>query len=669
MSMNIMKKICYSPNVFLAMFIRQKKATKVLIVCAMVFLIYFLSHYGQDMTIRRQYDMSLYNQPCTLPELDPFSPEMMSQFRRVPNIQCDNTHRVMLVDLDNNLQFNHTALDILNIKPSDVRCVCSSIYRSPSLWTDWLVGYEPSVPCGPQSTIDSDFFHIKCENKGGKIVMDDLLTRVKVNKQKYEKHSSDNDKYSVLIFGMDSVSRSMSKRSLNKTVKYLIDDLGAYDMKNYMKVGDNTYPNLVAMLAGKFAYDGNEIPKSVCLQTPCDSLPLIWKNFSQKGYVTMYAEDRPSLNAFQLKKKGFDNPPTDHYMRPFWLAAAMFQFEQPVSGFLKDNVPGFSDVKSVNPYPYCLGNTPKFMIHLKYLKQFISTYKHIPFFSFTFFTDIAHVNINELSVADDDFFSFFKWLNDEGHLENTIVFFLSDHGPRGEQNTHALRMENSLPVLNIIIPKRLKEKFPNVAINLEENQRRLTSTFDLHATLRNILDSSFEHPSSFKIGNKIRGTSMFGEIPKKRSCADANIPDHYCVCYRVTPVNVTSDTMVPKIAVAIVEKINSYLKNVPDCAVLSLSRIIDVRKMSEALTLDHVVKKHFWSKAVVIPQSSDTFSRYKAAIETKPGLAQFYASINVDSNETIVISDDIDRINKYGNQSHCIEDHLLHPFCYCKDLL
>ncbi|KAL4226389.1 hypothetical protein ACF0H5_014372 [Mactra antiquata] len=668
--MDVVKKLACRSKALLAI-LKQKKMTKtkILIACLIIFLVHFVPRHDQDMTVRRRYDMSLYNQPCTLPELDPFSPDIMSQFRRVPNIQCDKTHKIVFVDLDNELQFNQTAFNILNIEQSDVTCVCSSIYRRPSSWTDWSVGYETSAPCGPQNTLNSEFFHIKCENKGGKIVMDDLLTRINVNKQKYEKQVSDDNKYSVLMLGLDSVSRSMSKRSLNKTVKYIRDDLGAYEMKSYMKVGDNTYPNLIALLTGKFAYDGNELPQNVCFQTPCDPLPLIWKSFSQKSYVTMYAEDRPSLNAFQFKKRGFNKPPTDHYMRPFWLAAAaIFHTKQPFLGPLKDKLPGFSVVKSENQYHKCLGNTPKFMIQMSYLKQFISTYKRIPYFSFNFITDIAHEDINELSAVDDDFFNFFKWLNDDGHLDNTIVVLFSDHGPRGAQNTHTLRMENSLPLLNIIIPKSLKKKFPNVAVNLQENQRRLTSTFDLHATLRNILDSDFEHPSSFNVGNKIRGISLFAEIPKKRSCADANIPDHYCVCYRVTRVNIHSDTMVPRIAEAIVEKINSILKSSPDCAVLSLSKIIDVRKMSEALTLDHVVKKHFWSKEIVIKQSSDTFSRYTTVIETKPGLAQFYASINIDSNDNIVISDDIDRINKYGNQSHCIEDHLLNPFCYCKDL-
>ncbi|KAL4235142.1 hypothetical protein ACF0H5_006780 [Mactra antiquata] len=466
--------------------------------------------------------------------------------------------------------------------------------------------------------------------------MDEFLTRVEVNKRKHENYLN-GDKYSVLMLGLDSVSRSMSKRSLSKTVKYIIEDLGAFDFKAYMKVGDNTYPNLIALLTGKFAYDESELPWSVCTQIPCDHLPLIWKNFSQKGYVTMYAEDRPSLNTFVHFKNGFVNQPTDHYLRPFWLAAEPEQkLEKQILHNVMEHMPAAVNVNKL--VSKCLGNISKVVIQLNYLQQFIRSYKRMPSFSFTYFTDIAHENINDLNAVDDDLVSFFKWLKDDGHLDDTIVIFFADHGPRAGQNVHSLRMENSLPLLNILLPKTLKEKFPNVAINMEENQRRLTSTFDLHATLRNILDADYEHPSSFKVGNKERGTSLFGDIPRKRSCSDANIPDHYCVCYRVTPVNSTSDTMVPKISEAIVEKINSYLKSSPDCALLSLSKIIDVRKMSEALTLDHVVRKYFWSIGYVIPQDSDTFSRYTAVIETKPGLAQFYASINIDSKENIVTS-------------------------------
>ena len=52
-----------------------------------------------------------------------------------------------------------------------------------------------------------------------------------------------------------------------------------------------------------------------------DQIAWIWNQYERSGYVTMLAEDRPDLSPFQVALNGWHNQPTDHYMRPFWLAA------------------------------------------------------------------------------------------------------------------------------------------------------------------------------------------------------------------------------------------------------------------------------------------------------------------------------------------------------------
>jgi hypothetical protein len=52
-----------------------------------------------------------------------------------------------------------------------------------------------------------------------------------------------------------------------------------------------------------------------------DNCPFMWKYFQENGYVTGYAEDAANINTFNYNKKGFVKPPTDHYFRPFALAA------------------------------------------------------------------------------------------------------------------------------------------------------------------------------------------------------------------------------------------------------------------------------------------------------------------------------------------------------------
>ena len=50
-----------------------------------------------------------------------------------------------------------------------------------------------------------------------------------------------------------------------------------------------------------------------------DVYPMIWRNFSDRGYVTMYAEDSYSIGTFTYRLKGFNKQPTDHYLLPFFM--------------------------------------------------------------------------------------------------------------------------------------------------------------------------------------------------------------------------------------------------------------------------------------------------------------------------------------------------------------
>lgn len=83
-----------------------------------------------------------------------------------------------------------------------------------------------------------------------------------------------------------------------------------------LQVEDNTFPNLVAVLAGLSV----EELRQRCwptASTPFDDCPFIWKRFEALGYRTAYAEDEPWMGIFNYIKNGFVNPPVHYYMRPY----------------------------------------------------------------------------------------------------------------------------------------------------------------------------------------------------------------------------------------------------------------------------------------------------------------------------------------------------------------
>jgi membrane-anchored protein YejM (alkaline phosphatase superfamily) len=96
-----------------------------------------------------------------------------------------------------------------------------------------------------------------------------------------------------------------------------------------------------------------------------------------------------------------------------------------------------------------------------------------PIFTFSWSTTLPHDNLNDIQLADDTYFEFLSRMMEKGHLENTILIFMGDHGYRfgGSRETLIGYFEDKLPNLWIRLPDRLKEKFPHWQKNLELNSK------------------------------------------------------------------------------------------------------------------------------------------------------------------------------------------------------
>jgi len=126
-------------------------------------------------------------------------------------------------------------------------------------------------------------------------------------------------KLSVLVLGIDSVSRLNFYRAMPKTERYL-RETGWIGLKGYNKIGDNTFPNLMAILTGQTPQQAYSRCKPT-VAYKLDNCPFLWHNFRNAGYVTAYGEDETILNTFNYLKVGFVEPPTDYYLRPYMLAS------------------------------------------------------------------------------------------------------------------------------------------------------------------------------------------------------------------------------------------------------------------------------------------------------------------------------------------------------------
>jgi membrane-anchored protein YejM (alkaline phosphatase superfamily) len=109
-----------------------------------------------------------------------------------------------------------------------------------------------------------------------------------------------------------------------------------------------------------------------------------------------------------------------------------------------------------------------------------------------------------LALGDKPLEETLTYLNENGHLNESVLIVMSDHGSRLDniRGTPQGQLEDRMPFFYIVVPSWFKQKYPAAWRNLNDNSNRLTSPFDVHETLKNILDMrNLKDVKSSKLGN------------------------------------------------------------------------------------------------------------------------------------------------------------------------
>ena len=156
-----------------------------------------------------------------------------------------------------------------------------------------------------------------------------------------------------------------------------------------------------------------------------------------------------------------------------------------------------------------------------------------PVFAFIFFSALTHDDMNEAAHMDVILERFFHSLHDSGHLRNAAVVLFADHGQRFGTTRGYTRMgwyEENLPMLLIAMPASFRGQHRKMMETLRSNQYKLTTPFDVHETVRRLLDVSSPYDDSLRIARGRRGVSLFDVTLGDRTCKDATIVPTYCEC-------------------------------------------------------------------------------------------------------------------------------------------
>ncbi|KAH7953490.1 hypothetical protein HPB49_009558 [Dermacentor silvarum] len=272
----------------------------------------------------------------------------------------------------------------------------------------------------------------------------------------------------------------------------------------------------------------------------------------------------------------------------------------------------------------CLGPTMVFEEVLDYVARFAALMGERPFFTYAWINEVTHNDVNSAGYADKFFRRHLESLRSSGVLNHTLLLFYSDHGMRfGDSRASYIgKFEDRQPFAFVVFPQWFLEQNPEASRSLRVNQFRLTTPFDLHATLVELL----HYPNVDRPQTKY-GRSLLHKIPEARTCAEVHIGPHWCVC-NVRGEFAVTDMLVRSMADQLVSRINLLVaRKTRKCAQYKLVRVVDVTALQVTPTERAHNSSHYW-----------------VAVQVSPGNNTFEGTVSL-SGANLTALDDISHIN------------------------
>lgn len=586
---------------------------------------------------------------CTIPAMEPLDESVKSYMVYPSGIpRCPHANHALLGSNRKKIWVRLNSLKYYRInKTEKISCCYRSFIRPTSIEDieftrlDNMAIYSKCIHFHDVIEVKDEFVQVKCTLGSGNIVYEQYFVFAPLKdfarKRNLKEMPHNKTAFNVLILGIDAVSRLNFHRTMPGTANFL-EIKGAVEFLGYNKVGDNTFPNLVPMLMGLKATE----LKKTCYPydtVTFDNCPFIWQWFKEAGYYTALGEDAPNIGTFNYAKTGFRIAPTDYYLHTFMNEASK-------------NVGTNKDFNSF----LCMHDNYFYKVLLDYIEELTWRLSNKKLFGFFWEISMSHDYLNYPMKMDDDYMKFFSRLDSSGYLSETMLVLVSDHGMRWGPIRHTKqgRLEERLPFLFILPPKSFPVTHQEAYNNLKLNSKRLTTPFDVHATISDLLDvSNLENKMiierSKKSYGRDRSISLFLPIPGNRTCQVAEIDEHWCTCHK--EVSLAKDNpQAYEAAKALVILINDMMKEYPQCAKLTISDMMDVTEIEAGE-----------------PESDEyTWMEFLVVVKTAPGDAIFEATLRQDGDDqSWKLLGTPSRLNLYGDQSRCVDNYQMKLYCYC----
>ncbi|KAI8040707.1 hypothetical protein M5D96_006650 [Drosophila gunungcola] len=577
----------------------------------------------------------VYSNSCRIMEVDPYKNEVMRHFKRLKYTACQKLPPLTQVKFQEKSQKYVLSVDGAAFSRYPVGNQLHCCYMEVQRVSEMEVKYTKCKTFKGSTELpnSAEGIIVKCDSGGRRIYINGHATvpvkeavQQRLQKASKAKEAKKKDKVqvrppSVLMLGIDSISRVNLIRAMPKTAQYLYDN-GWFELAGYNKVDDNTFPNIMAVATGYNLQNAMQAcsPYVVGGLDKCD---FIWKQYQQRGYVTAFAEDAVKINTFNYLKKGFRNPPADYYLRPF-LSAAEAQL----------------DHTTVNGLLHCLGYETEAEHVYDYGLEFTRRFVNDTYFGFFWTNTHSHSDISQTSSMDDYMAEYLRKLVLQGTMDNSVVVFFSDHGMRfgPTRATWSGHLEERLPAIFIWLPHHLRRSHPEFVRGLQSNRNRLTTPYDLHLTMKHIL-------------------SLSGRVDMESLGPAPDCPQCQSLLRPVSPYVTISSTS--KESRMLGKRVVSYLNTY-----VSEFRNGTFAKLCAPLSL-HSIKSAFRAHQNALdPEEVHT---YRLIFVTSPNKGQYEATLRHNrTDDSVQVTGSVSRLNVYSGEADCMSDFGAKKYCYCR---
>ncbi|EDV58314.2 uncharacterized protein LOC6542248 [Drosophila erecta] len=429
---------------------------------------------------------------------------------------------------------------------------------------------------------------------------------------------------SVIMIGLDGISQINFRRNFPIVFNHLKMQ-GWFKMDGYTDIGENTQSNLLAVLTGYSPHTLMNLKCNAsgngCLKT----VPLIWKHFKKKGYITAYGGGMSDVTIFNSVKNGFFEGPIDFNAR-----------------HILEQKNGES----------CIDRRLNIKYSFDYCKEFLKRHSNSsrPVLGIFFANGMPHKSYDNDKIQAE-LLDIVKKFKEMGILTKSIVVLFS-YPVSSVQEKKRNFLGESLPILYIWLPSWFRALRPEIVQALRINSKRLTSPYDLHLTLQHLLELGERWPHAVdKLVDCPTCQTLFAPVPENRTCSDAGIGESNCPCdtYKLLNTNQIKHLSLGKL---LVRSINQFLyhHNLQElCYNLTLKSIKMVLQRKDRKLSSGSTYRVYFTATPNNPEFSTT-TRYNHN-------RQELEYINVES---------INRLNHYQNDSSCMRRLRGRKFCICK---